>query len=242
MGEYGSVTGNSRRGAVVGAIVGSLVLFGAIGYLVWIEIAKERAADAADVPLFVTEVDSLEQVADALDRLAPVAKPETKPDDYRRALDEVRAVVDAHVQRQSLAGPLPSGRPWPGQFAAARKTARAALDFYEGIAPHLDRREETARKTKDPRDFVIVDTDIRNVARTAAASVKELRESLASMKAQRDANVWQYGAAPKKKSARGNGRTPAAPPLRAASASGRPLTDADRAPVCRAPGTPNSCS
>ncbi|MBK6314745.1 MAG: hypothetical protein IPF53_10645 [Blastocatellia bacterium] len=109
-----------------------------------------------------------------------------------------RAAVNSEASRQSFSAPLPSGRPWPGQFAAARKQARSTLDFYEGLAVHIDRRAETALKTKDERDFVLVETDIRNVTRTAAESLATFKEYLVEMQRQRDAKTWTYGPAPRK--------------------------------------------
>lgn len=200
MAGYGAVTEGSRRGVVIGASIASLLLFALIGAFVWNEISRQRASDQADLPAFAAEHDALLKVAAALDAVAAVANVATKPDDFRKVLDAARAAVDAEATGQSLTSPLPSGRPWPGQFAAARKQARTALDFYEGLAVHLDRRAETARKTKDERDFVLVETDIRNVARTAGESLATLKETLAEMQRQREAEAWTYGPAPRKSS------------------------------------------
>ena len=200
MAGYGAVAEGSRRGVVVAATIGSVVIFSLIGWFVWNEMSKQRAKDEVDLPVFATEHDALLEVSKALDAVAAVAKVETKPDDFRKPLDAARAAVDAEANRQSFTTPLPSGRPWPGQFAASRKLARTTLDFYEGLAVHMDRRAETARKTKDERDFVLVETDIRNVARTAGENLESFRESLAEMQRQRDAKAWIYGPAPRKAS------------------------------------------
>ncbi len=198
MAGYGAVAEGSRRGVVVAATIGSVVIFALIGWFVLTEISKQRANDAADLPSFAAEHDALVAVANALDAVAAVAKVETKPDDFRKPLGAARAAVEAEANHLSFSAPLPSGRPWPGQFAAARKQARTALDFYEGLAIHMDRRAETARKTKDERDFVLVETDIRNVSRTAGESLASFKESLDEMQRQRDANSWTYGPAPRK--------------------------------------------
>lgn len=201
MAVYGAVTERSRRGVVVAATIGSLVLFSVFGVFIWNQISKQRANDEADLPSFAEAHDGLRGVAVALDAVAAVAAVETKPNDFRKPLDAARAAIDAEANQRSFSTPLPSGRPWPGQFAAARKQARTALDFYEGLAVHIDRRAETARKTKDERDFVLVETDIRNVARTAGESLALLKESLDEMQRQRDAKSWTYGpAAPRKSS------------------------------------------
>ena len=200
MAGYGAVREGSRQGVVVGATIGSLVLFSLIGWFIWSEISKQRAHDEADIPALSSEFDALTEVATALDEVAAVAKVDTKPDDFRKPLDRARAAVDSEANRQSFSAPLPSGRPWPGQFAAARKQARSTLDFYEGLAVHIDRRAETALKTKDERDFVLVETDIRNVTRTAAESLASFKEYLVEMQRQRDAKTWTYGPAPRKAS------------------------------------------
>jgi hypothetical protein len=200
MAGYGAVAEGSRRGVVVAATIGSVVIFSLIGWFVWNEMSKQRAKDEADLPMFTAEHDALLEVSNALDAVAAMAKIETKPDDFRKPLDAARAAVDAEANRQSFTTPLPSGRPWPGQFAATRKLARTTLDFYEGLAVHMDRRAETARKTKDERDFVLVETDIRNVARTAGENLESFKESLGEMQRQRDAKAWIYGPAPRKES------------------------------------------
>lgn len=200
MAGYGAVAEGSRRGVVVAATIGSLVIFSLIGWFVWTQISKERANDAADLPSLAAEYEALVEVAKTLDAVAAVAKVDTKPDDFRKPLVAARTIMDAEANRQPFSTPLPSGRPWPGQFAAARKQARNALDFYEGLAIHMDRRAETARKTKDERDFVLVETDIRNVSRTAAESLASFRESLEEMQRQRDSKSWTYGPAPRKAS------------------------------------------
>ena len=48
------------------------------------------------------------------------------------------------------------------------------------------------------RDFVLVETDIRNVTRTASESLASFKESLEEMQRQRDAKSWTYGPAPRK--------------------------------------------
>lgn len=197
---YGAVTEGSRRSVVVVAAIGSVVIFSLIGAFIWNEMSKQRVNDEADVPAFIAEHDALTGVVTALDAVAAIAKIETKPDDFRKPLAAARAAVDAEANRQSFSTPLPSGRPWPGQFTAARKQARIALDFYEGLVMHMDRRAEAARKTKDERDFVLVETDIRNVARTAGENLSTLKDMLGEMQQQRDTKSWKYGAAPRRAS------------------------------------------
>lgn len=200
MAGYGAVTEGSRRGVVVAATIGSIILFSIFGVFIWKQIAKQRANDEADLPSFAAEHDALKNVASTLEAVAAIANAQTKPDAFRKPLDAARAAIDAEAVRQNFSTPLPSGRPWPGQFAAARKDARTALDFYEGLAVHMERRAETARKTKDERDFVLVETDIRNVARTAGESLESLKSAIGEMQSQRDAKSWTYGPASRKTS------------------------------------------
>lgn len=200
MAVYGAVTEGSRRGVTVAATIGSVVLFAIFGVFIWKQISSQRASDEADLPAFAQAHEGLKSVATALDAVAAIATAGTKPEDFRKLLAEARAAIDADAKERPFSGTLPSGRAWPGQFAAARKQARTALDFYDGLAIHLDRRAEIAKKTKDERDFVLVETDIRNVSRTAGESVATFRGSLDDMQRQRDAKLWSYGPAPRKSS------------------------------------------
>ncbi|MGB5035151.1 MAG: hypothetical protein WBQ66_00915, partial [Blastocatellia bacterium] len=59
MAGYGAVREGSRQGVVVGATIGSLVLFSLIGWFIWSEISKQRAHDEADLPALSSEHDAL---------------------------------------------------------------------------------------------------------------------------------------------------------------------------------------
>jgi hypothetical protein len=195
MAGYGAVENRPKSGVVAGAVAGVGLLVVVVASVVYYQTSERRKADASDYQTLDAEHDALKAAAAPLGRLAELAKPETPPADYAAALAEARASFERYVSPPRRAKPLPSGRAWPGQFAAADELLKSALDHFGMVTYYLDLRAKS--KPSKVSGTANIDADINNLASDATTALTDLQEALSRMQAQRDAHAWEYGPAPK---------------------------------------------
>jgi hypothetical protein len=194
---YGAVENRPKSGVVTGAVVGTVLLAAAIAGVIYYQSAERRRLDAMDYDALNAEHDALKAVAEPLRRLEEAVSPETPPADYARLLAEARAAYERYASPPRRQTPLPSRRPWPGQFDAAARLAKESLDHFGLASYYLDQRAKA--KPSKVTGTANVDADIENVLEDATEPLHDLLASLDRMQAQRDAHAWDYGPAPKAK-------------------------------------------
>ena len=190
MGGYGAVTTRSRKGAVVGAIIGVLLLAAIAGGVIYYQSAERKRLDALDYDTLGLELEALQAVTAQIAALEPVAVPDTKPADYAAVLANARAAWERYTALPRRQTQLPSKRAWPGQFASADALAKDALDHYSMVLFYLDQRSKI--KTTTPGATATVDTDIGNVANLGNDPLHQLQARIAGMQAQRSEREWDY--------------------------------------------------
>jgi hypothetical protein len=197
MNGYGAVDNRPKSGVVMGATVGMLLLVAAVAGVIYYQTSERRRLDAMDYEALNAEHDALRAATEPLRALEQAAQPETPPADYGRLLTDARAAYERYVSPPRRAAPLPSGRPWPGQFAAADALLKKSLDHYGMVALYLDQRAKA--KPSKVAGTANADANVENVAEMAAEPLRALGAALDRMQAQREARAWEYGpaAAPK---------------------------------------------
>jgi hypothetical protein len=195
MNGYGAVADRPKGGVVAGAVGGVVLLAAVIGGIIYYQSAERRRLDAMDYDTLAAEYDALAAVAEPLKRLETLAVPDTKPADYATALSDAKTAYERYVTPPRRTTPLPSGRAWPGQFAAADKLAKDSLDHFAMLPYYLDQRAK-AKPTK-VGGTTGIDTDIENVANMGTTPLHALLDALDRMKTQHDSHAWDYAAAPK---------------------------------------------
>ena len=195
MSGYGAIEDKPKSGVVVGAIVGVVVLAGVIAGVIYYQTSERRRLDGMDYETLNAEHDALKAVAAPLRELEAASQPESEPDAYTKLLVNAQSAYELYAAKPRRATPLPSGRPWPGQFEAADKLVKDSLDHFKLVSFYLDQRAKT--KPSKVTGTANVDADIQNVVEMATTPLHELEETLARMQAQRDGHAWEYGPAPK---------------------------------------------
>lgn len=195
MSGYGAVDNRPKSGVVGGAVVGVVVLVAVVVGIIAYQTSERRKRDAADYDTLNAEHDALKAAVAPLQRLAELAKPETPPADYTAALAEARAAYERYSSPPRRSKPLPSGRPWPGQFAAADELLTKSMNHFGMLPYYLDLRAKT--KPSKVAGTANADADIVNVAKMATDPLESLSSTLEHMQAERDGHAWEYGPAPK---------------------------------------------
>ncbi len=197
MNGYGAVENRPKGGIVAGTIVGVALLVAIAGGIIYYQTSERRRIDAMDYEMLNAEHDALLAVAAPLKRLEEAAVPETLPPDYERLLSEARAAYERHATPPRRSTALPSGRPWPAQFAAADELVKTSFDRFGQLSYYIDRRAKT--KPSKVSGTLAADNDIQNVAQMATDPLHELDALLQRMQTQRDDREWDYGPMPRKR-------------------------------------------
>lgn len=193
MNAYGAVDNRPKGGVLAGAVVGVLVIAAVIGAIIYYQTSDRQKRDAMDYETLNAEYDALATAAAPLHKLADAAKPDTPVDDYNKLLLEARTAYDRYTSAPRRTERLPSGRPWPGQFAAADKLLTESFQHFASLPYYLGEREKIV-KLKDPKKTTgTADADIENVADLANEPLSKLDASLDHMKEQRNGHSWEYG-------------------------------------------------
>ena len=195
MSGYGAIENKPKGGVVMGAVVGVILLAGLIGGIIYYQTSERRRLDRMDYDTLNVEHDALKAVTAPLRELADAAQPETAPDAYATLLANAQSAYALYAAKPRRTSPLPSGRPWPGQFDAADKLVKDSLDHFKLVSYYLDQRAKA--KPSKVSGTVNVDTDIQNVSDMATGPLNELEGLLSRMQTQRDDHAWEYGPAPK---------------------------------------------
>jgi hypothetical protein len=192
---YGAVDDRPKSAVVTGAVVGVVLLVAAIGGVIYYQSAERKRLDDMDYAALAAEHDALVAVTAPLDKLAEAATPATAPADFAPLLASARAAYEHYTSPPRRSTPLPSGRPWPGQFDAADKLVKDALDHFGLVAYYLDAKAKA--KPSKVAGTANADADVLNLASQATDPLHKLHDMLDQMKKQRDAHAWQYGPVPK---------------------------------------------
>ena len=195
MSGYGAIENKPKGGVVVGSIVGVVLLAGLIGGVIFYQASERRRLDLMDYDTLNAEHDALQAVTAPLRKLAEVAQPDTPSDAFASLLADAQSAYERYAAKPRRTAPLPSGRPWPGQFAAADALVKDSFDHFKLVSFYLDQRAKT--KPSKVAGTANVDSDIQNVADMATSPLQELEGTLSRMQAQRDGHAWEYGPAPK---------------------------------------------
>jgi hypothetical protein len=166
-----------------------------IGGIIFYQTSERRRLDNMDYEALNAEHDALQTVTAPLRELEGASQPETAPDAFATLLANAQSAYEHYAAKPRRATPLPSGRPWPGQFDAADKLLKDSLDHFKMVSFYLDQRAKT--KPNKVSGTTNVDANIENVAEMAATPLHELEGLLASMQTQRDGHAWEYGPGPK---------------------------------------------
>src|ERR1051325_5175810 len=163
---YGAIDDRPTSRAFVLAVVCVVVLgLGLVG-LWYYHAAELRRLDAMDYGTLNAEHDALKAATEPLEQLAAAAVPETKPDDYLRLSSEAKTAVEQYHQQSKLGIGLPSGRPWPAQFARCAGYLDKALNQYEMVNYYLDLKSKN--KSQKPKATAEEDQNVRNLAALGA--------------------------------------------------------------------------
>src|SRR4051812_9619769 len=99
---YGAVTEAPNWGARIGAVLGVLLLVGAIAGVIFYQTSDQRRRDQADMQAFSTQLDAVSSVVGPLERLDEAAVATTKPADYAKLVAETKAAVDGYHSASKL--------------------------------------------------------------------------------------------------------------------------------------------
>jgi hypothetical protein len=192
---YGAIEGRPT-GRTFTLTVAGLVLLGlAIAGVWYYRVAEDRRLTEADHPHLSAELDALDAAAQALQRLAEVAVPETTPEEFARLLDAAKTATALYHEKSKLGTPLPSGRQWPGQFVRSSAYLDEAIKFYPGVGAYLKMRAQS--KDTSPGANADIDQNIVNVAGIAGEPLDRLTATIAEMERQRAEVAWVYEPKPK---------------------------------------------
>jgi hypothetical protein len=178
---------------VLGALIGVIALGAIAAGVIYYQHAERKRLDAMDYDALAAELDALTVMSKPIAALEPLAVPATAPADYAAALATARQTWEKYVALPRRSSPLPSKRPWPGQFANADALAKDALDHYGVVLFYLDQRSKIT--SQKPGAKVTVDTDIGNVAELGNDPLHQLQALISDMQSQRNAREWNYSPA-----------------------------------------------
>lgn len=186
---YGAVNDRPTGNAFVITLVCVALLVAALGGVWYYERSEHRRLDALDSPVLGAEYESLERATVPLRAVSDSAVAETtKPQDFAPLLAAARTAADAYHQQSRIGQPLPSGRPWPAQFARASGLLDESLKYFGGVPYYLE------QKAKAPKGKTMLDDaqNILNVAQRGIEPLAKLNAELDRMRGERDGGTWTY--------------------------------------------------